>query len=70
MKLIYKGDGKWIAGVPARNLNADDVKSCSMTHGELVGSGLYEEAGRRAKRTAVEPDEIEQEQIEEKEIEL
>ncbi len=40
-KLIYIGDGAWLAGVPARNLTADDIKTCGRSADELIESGLY-----------------------------
>lgn len=40
-KLVYVGDGSFVAGVPARDLSADEVQ----THGKafLLSTGLYQE---------------------------
>lgn len=40
--LRYVGDGRWIRGVPARDLSADEV--AALDSRALIRSGLYTEA--------------------------
>ena len=51
MKLKYVGKGSFLVGVPARDLNASEVKKYG--DGKLLNSGLYEEIKRNPK--AVKP---------------
>ena len=51
MKMKYVGKGSFLVGVPARDLNASEVKKYG--DGKLLNSGLYEEIKRKPK--AVKP---------------
>ena len=58
MKVKYVGKGAWMIGVPARDLNASEVKKYGES--KLLNSGLYEEIKRKPK--VEEPaDDIQQE---------
>jgi hypothetical protein len=53
-KLVYIGNGRWIVGIPARNLSADEVAQ----HGEdfLLETGLYKKpAPPKRKRSKKKP---------------
>lgn len=47
--LKYVGDGVWIRGIPARDLDADEVERLSLKSDELIASGLYEADTKAAK---------------------
>ena len=51
MKMKYVGKGSFLVGVPARDLNASEVKKFGL--GKLLNSSLYEEIKRKPK--AVKP---------------
>lgn len=41
-RLRYRGDGRWLVGVPARDLNGDDLARLpERLRRRLVPSGLY-----------------------------
>lgn len=41
--LFYVGDGRFIIGVPARDLTEQDVATLAVTRKELLVSGVYSE---------------------------
>lgn len=47
MKVKYVGKGAWLVGVPARDLNASEVKKYGVS--KLIESGLYAEIKRKPK---------------------
>lgn len=52
--LRYIGGGRWLHGVPARDLAAEEVEDCGGEQ-ELVASGLYERpSGTKALRGPAE----------------
>lgn len=54
MKVRYIGKGAFIAGLPARDLNAEEVKKIGL--GKLLESGLYEEIKRKPKAAEKAPE--------------
>jgi hypothetical protein len=42
--LRYVGDGRWLRGVPARDLSAEEIEQRGLDSGALIRSGLYTEA--------------------------
>lgn len=68
MKLRYKGNGSYIHGVPARDLDDADIEAVGriydLSHDEavntLTASGIYAKVGGRPKEpTAAKPQETE-----------
>ena len=53
MKVKYVGKGAWMIGVPARDLNAEEVKKFGISR--LLESGLYEEVKRKSKAELEKP---------------
>ena len=53
MKMKYVGKGAWMIGVPARDLNAEEVKKFGISR--LLESGLYEEVKRKSKAELEKP---------------
>ena len=59
MVLRYVGDGAWIRGVPARDLDEDDIKALrgsGIGPATLVERGLYAEVGGDKKADDSKPD--------------
>lgn len=52
MKVRYIGKGAWLVGVPARDLDASEVKRFRLDR--LIESGLYEEIKRKPKAEQLE----------------
>ena len=42
--LRYVGDGRWLRGIPARDLSAVEIQQRGLDSAALIGSGLYTEA--------------------------
>jgi hypothetical protein len=53
MKMKYVGKGAWMIGVPARDLNAEEVKKFGEER--LLKSNLYEEVKRKSKAELEKP---------------
>ena len=53
MKVKYVGKGAWMIGVPARDLNAEEVKKFGEER--LLKSNLYEEVKRKSKAELEKP---------------
>ena len=53
MKVKYVGKGAWMIGVPARDLNAEEVKKFGEER--LFKSNLYEEVKRKSKAELEKP---------------
>ena len=53
MKVRYVGEGAWMIGVPARDLNAEEVKKFGLER--LLKSNLYEEVKRKSKAELEKP---------------
>ena len=53
MKVKYIGKGSFIAGLPARDLNAEEVKKFGEER--LLKSNLYEEVKRKSKAELEKP---------------
>jgi len=53
MKVKYVGKGAWMIGVPARDLNAEEVKKFGLER--LLKSNLYEEVKRKSKAELEKP---------------
>ncbi len=53
MKMKYVGKGSFLVGVPARDLNASEVKKFGISR--LLESGLYEEVKRKSKAELEKP---------------
>ena len=53
MKVKYIGKGSFIAGLPARDLNAEEVKKFGLER--LLKSNLYEEVKRKSKAELEKP---------------
>lgn len=58
MKVKYVGKGAWLVGVPARDLNASEVKKYGVS--KLIDSGLYAEIKRKPKADQPEVEIIEE----------
>lgn len=58
MKVKYVGKGAWLVGVPARDLNASEVKKYGVS--KLIESGLYAEIKRKPKADQPEVEIIEE----------
>jgi hypothetical protein len=44
VSLRYVGDGAWIRGVPARDLDSEEIARLHLNPRSLLASGLYEPA--------------------------
>lgn len=53
MKVRYIGNGNFVIGLPARDLNADEVRKFGIER--LLKSGLYEEVKRKPKAELEKP---------------
>ena len=53
MKMKYVGKGSFLVGVPARDLNAEEVKKFGEER--LLKSNLYEEVKRKSKAELEKP---------------
>ena len=53
MKVKYVGEGAFLIGVPARDLNAEEVKKFGEER--LLKSNLYEEVKRKSKAELEKP---------------
>ena len=53
MKVRYIGNGNFVIGLPARDLNADEVRKFGLS--KLLKSGLYEEIKRKSKAELEKP---------------
>jgi len=64
VKLIYIGNGAALIGIPARDLNEDDIAALleGLTIDDLLASGLYKRTGENVKSYTIETGDSEQAQ--------